>query len=438
MDPRNVAPQLNAARFWAYVAIIMGGGSLIVALSFHRLPAADLARMGAPLFVVLMLLLATELRPLIVPGSTEANGITTSTAFVFALLLAFGMAPAILAQSSATLVSDRLKHRAWWRTGFNVSQYALSWTATAAVLTLLGVHGTPLQPLYLRGEQIPAIIAAAVTYFVVNDGLVSIALALRGRVPLRSELFRDFRYQAAATGSLLAMGPLVVVVMQRSALLVPLFLLPLFAVYATAAISVQKEHQAHHDPLTGLANRKLLATTAGSLLADAARHNTGVALCLLDLDAFKLINDTHGHHVGDLVLQAVASRLRAVLRPGDILARLGGDEFVILVPYAGDPDLALRAAHRISDALTEPLSHNGKLVPLQGSLGIALYPAHGDELAALLRYADAAMYDAKRSGHRVALHRHSSHPETPFVPPPPASHSIASHEGFASHSARNP
>jgi diguanylate cyclase (GGDEF)-like protein len=417
VDSRNVAPQRHARAFWSYVAVVITIGALGEALSLWRLSLGDLTGMGAPFGVVLLLLVVAELRPLFVPGSTDVNGITTATAFVFALLLAFGVAPAILAQSTATLISDRRRRHAWWRTGFNISQYALSWAAAAGILRLLGVQAAPLHPLELGAGQLPAILAAAVTYFVVNDVLVSLALALRGGMSVRSELFADFRYQAAATGSLLAISPLVVVVMQRSAFLVPLFLLPLFAVYATAAISVQKEHQADHDALTGLPNRKLLITKTEEALAAASRSDTALALCLLDLDQFKNINDTEGHHVGDQVLQLVAERINAVLRPSDVLARLGGDEFVVLIPFEGDPEVALVAARRVADSLQPPMTRNGVDLPVRGSIGVAIYPPHGRDYTTLMRCADAAMYVAKRNGHGVELHHPPGAPTQPGSAP---------------------
>ncbi len=423
VDSRNVAPRRQARRFWCYIGATIATGFLCLALSVVGLSSTDLAAMGSPLLVVGLLLVTAEFRPLIVPGSTDANGITTSTAFVFALLLAFGVGPAVLAQATATLISDKLKHRAWWRTGFNISQYALSWTAAAGVVRLLGLHASPLHPLPLDARQLPAIAAGAATYFVVNDLLVSIALALRARTPLRSEMFADFRYQAAASGTLLAMSPLVVVVMQRSSLLVPLFLLPLAAVYATAAISVEKDHQAQHDPLTGLPNRKLLAAKAAQAFSDASRDHTSVALCLLDLDQFKAINDTRGHHVGDEVLQQVAERVCAVLRPGDVLARLGGDEFAVLIPFTGGPDIARRAAERVWRSLQQPISQKDGPLSVSGSIGVAIYPDHEREYPALLRRADAAMYIAKRSGSGIQMHQPAQYipaPRKPAHSPHPA------------------
>ncbi len=130
-----------------------------------------------------------------------------------------------------------------------------------------------------------------------------------------------------------------------------------------------------------------------------------MALCLLDLDQFKNVNDTEGHHVGDLVLRLVTERISAVLEPGDVLARLGGDEFAVLIPFAGGPEVALRAAHRVWASLRRPMIHDGMSVPVGASVGVALYPDHGGDHTPLMRCADAAMYVAKRNGHGVEVRR---------------------------------
>lgn len=151
------------------------------------------------------------------------------------------------------------------------------------------------------------------------------------------------------------------------------------------------------DPLTGLANRAGLAQGATRVLADHAPH----ALMLLDLDHFKPINDAHGHDAGDAVLRAVAARLQAQIRAGDIVARLGGDEFVVLLA-APLPDEQLAAlARRLDAAVRQPVDFHGQALTVGASTGIARSPSDGRTLTELMRSADQAMYQAKqaRSGH---------------------------------------
>ncbi|MCF4126015.1 putative bifunctional diguanylate cyclase/phosphodiesterase [Methylobacterium sp. SyP6R] len=154
-------------------------------------------------------------------------------------------------------------------------------------------------------------------------------------------------------------------------------------------------HMAHHDALTGLPNRVLFHER----LAEAAASGTGLGLLCLDLDHFKLVNDTLGHPAGDALLREVAERLRACLGPDGLVARLGGDEFAILSPARRDVLLAL--ADRIVAALGRPFALDGQDVTIGASIGIALAPEHGDDPDGLLRKADTALYAAKADGRRT-------------------------------------
>lgn len=156
-------------------------------------------------------------------------------------------------------------------------------------------------------------------------------------------------------------------------------------------------HQALHDSLTGLANRTLLRDTLQSALAVSVTNKTKLALFFLDLNRFKDVNDTFGHHYGDSVLQTLAARLEAVVGERGTVARLGGDELAVLLPDT-DESGAIAWAETIVAALTEPFSLNGQVFDLGSSIGIAIYPEHGEDPAILMRHADIAMYAAKRGG----------------------------------------
>jgi diguanylate cyclase (GGDEF)-like protein len=153
-------------------------------------------------------------------------------------------------------------------------------------------------------------------------------------------------------------------------------------------------YQALHDPLTGLPNRTLFGDRLGHALALSRRHSSTVALMLLDLDNFKLVNDSLGHSVGDEVLVAVAWRLDRKLRTSESLMRLGGDEFAVIVEDAKTESELAAVAARILSALTEPLAVDDRVGQITASLGIALSQP-GDDPASLLRKADIAMYQAK-------------------------------------------
>src|SRR5690606_37021402 len=155
------------------------------------------------------------------------------------------------------------------------------------------------------------------------------------------------------------------------------------------------------DPLTGLPNRVLLADRIRHMVTVSQRSHAAFAIALLDLDRFKVVNDTLGHATGDVLLREVARRLRATVRDSDTVARLGGDEFVLLM--AGGVDAAREVSRRVLEAMKAPLRHGEQLIDIGISIGIALYPDHGHDDVTLLRHADSAMYRAKRtrSGQRV-------------------------------------
>lgn len=157
-------------------------------------------------------------------------------------------------------------------------------------------------------------------------------------------------------------------------------------------------HVAHHDALTGLANRAYFETLLNETLVDAELKQARFALLFMDLDNLKPVNDRLGHTVGDQVLKHVAKRIRAVLRASDISARIGGDEFVVIAREVCCPEDAAAVANKILSAIAVPLVIDGQSVVASISIGIALYPEHGRVAAALYRCADAAMYSAKSQG----------------------------------------
>jgi diguanylate cyclase (GGDEF)-like protein len=156
-------------------------------------------------------------------------------------------------------------------------------------------------------------------------------------------------------------------------------------------------HQALHDSLTGLPNRLLLNEHLESILRSAAHSGQPVSLLLLDLDRFNEVNDTLGHPIGDLVLRQVATRLQSAIGATETLARLGGDEFGIILP-AADPETARELAHLVLMEFDRHFSVRQHQLGLAASIGIAIYPQHGDDAQTLLQHADVAMYVAKR-GH---------------------------------------
>lgn len=160
----------------------------------------------------------------------------------------------------------------------------------------------------------------------------------------------------------------------------------------------QLEYHAGHDILTGLPNRALLHDRLNQAIAYASRHCYPVWVLFMDLDRFKFVNDSLGHNAGDLVLKSISARLQAIMREADTVARLGGDEFVLVLPERIDERLATVVVQRIMEAVAQPLVVDGHEFVLGCSIGVAVYPADGDDPDTLIKNADIAMYRAKETG----------------------------------------
>jgi diguanylate cyclase (GGDEF)-like protein/PAS domain S-box-containing protein len=157
-------------------------------------------------------------------------------------------------------------------------------------------------------------------------------------------------------------------------------------------------HLAHHDALTGLPNRMAFTERATALMAQARLAGRALALLFVDLDHFKRINDSLGHPVGDMLLQTVAGRISQTLREADLVSRFGGDEFVLLLHGAGSEQAVAEVARKLLAAIGEPLQVQGTSISVTPSIGVAMFPAHGETAAELVKHADTAMYAAKARG----------------------------------------
>jgi diguanylate cyclase (GGDEF)-like protein len=158
------------------------------------------------------------------------------------------------------------------------------------------------------------------------------------------------------------------------------------------------ESLALQDPLTGLANRRLLAERMSMALDHARRNQSAMAVLYLDLDGFRQVNNTLGHSAGDGLLKMVAARLLATVREEDTVARLGGDEFIIGLWHLSSADDAATVASKVIEAVSQPYDIEGHTVSITASAGIGIYPFHGDDADKLMKSADLALYETKRAG----------------------------------------
>jgi diguanylate cyclase (GGDEF)-like protein len=385
-----------------FVAAVSAAGAGLVA--GIALSDADGLTSGLDALVLLfgLAILVAELFPLDVPG--HEGQATFSTTFAFALLLARGVEDVIVIHVVTVVAADLIRRRQPAKLLFNAAQYALSWGAAGAVLMLAwpgATAGGGLQ--YLQLAAVPAVAATAATFLLVNVMLASTPPALAGGLSPLASMLGDLLFQVSSAVVLLALVPAVLVVADFSLALIPLLWIPLVAIELGGRQAVINQHQATHDTLTGLPNRAHLHARLASALQQAAAGEGQVGVLMMDLDGFKEINDTLGHHHGDLLLQQVARRLTEQTRPGDLVARLGGDEFAILLPTATGVEDCVAVARRVLAGLEGPMSVKGADLDVRASAGIAVAPMHSADVDGLLSCADMAMYHAKgtRSGWAV-------------------------------------
>ena len=215
---------------------------------------------------------------------------------------------------------------------------------------------------------------------------------------------------------MLGLAPMVALAADFALPSVALLFLPLLAVHRGGRQAIAKEHQAVHDALTGLPNRSLFRHQIEQVVNAGRRTDRTAAVMLIDLDHFKEINDTLGHHAGDRLLQEVSERLRASLEEHQMVARLGGDEFGVLIPDLPTHDEASAVAQRLLTQLREPFSIEGLTLEVDASIGIACAPEHGSAVEQLIQRADIAMYAAKEGGPRPPAVRAAARPLQPAPP----------------------
>jgi diguanylate cyclase (GGDEF)-like protein len=382
-------------------AIILIGGACMAWLGVDG--AGGLSLLLSPevaIFAVFALI--GEFVPLKVFTRGAEGEVTTSTTFAMATMLAAGPLASFVALAGANLLADGIRRKPPKKVAFNIAQYGI--TIAASGLVLKATTGLPRahEP-HLVPADLIGILLAATVFFICNTGLVATVIAFAQRLSLWRYLAEDIFFQCATAGLMLGLAPVVVLAADFSLPAIALLFLPLFAVHRGGSEAIAKEHQALHDALTGLPNRELFRDRIDQAIRSSRRSGESAVVMIMDLDHFKEINDTLGHHHGDLLLQEVSRRLQAALRDSDTVARLGGDEFGVLLPRVATSQDATAVAGELLVGLREPFVLEGMRLEIDASVGIALHPVHGEDVETLNQRADIAMYSAKQSGRGYAI-----------------------------------
>jgi diguanylate cyclase (GGDEF)-like protein len=407
--PEPVVPATTGSRrspvLYPFIGLTLLAGLSVLALTLFTQLTVSWGSVGPQCYLLALMLFVGELRAIPVPrGDDTTDQITVSSTFATALVLIGPLSLALLVQAVAVAMDDAVNRGPRRVMVFNIGQYLLTLAATR--LTFCLVTGHPLFALttQFRAEDIPAALLASVAYFAVNNGLVATAVAIDTGTPVLRVLGEDVRFQLATSSILLGLAPVAAHVGEFSVVMLPLLVLPILGVHSNAQMSLRRQHEALHDALTGLPNRELLRKRAQRAIANSVESNP-LAVMLIDLDHFKEINDTMGHHVGDQVLREVASRLTSISERDVTVARLGGDEFAVLVSDAGSAIAANEVAAELAARLREPVVVDGVRLGVQASIGIALAPQDADSFETLLKRADIALYRAKSNRGDIQSYR---------------------------------
>jgi diguanylate cyclase (GGDEF)-like protein len=381
-----VTASRHARRLAFVVAVVCAAGGAAFVAATISLAGSHLGAetpVGLCVFGVAMIL--ADRFPVPLEG-LDAAGVSLSLVFGVAAVVLFGWAGGLVGVMTAPAVGQVLDRRPPVRVAYNTAVHGLA--AGAGALAIAPLRGGDV------GRLVGQVALCALVQHLVNTGLVSAAVSVSAGRPLRSLLLASVRATAVPFALMASAALMLVVLWQRSpglsaALAGPLLAIGLYQRSALRALGAMR--LALTDPLTGLGNHRHFHARLREELQDARRNHLRLALCLADIDDFKLVNDRFGHPAGDLVLTEVAARLRQ----GGESFRVGGDEFAILLPRASEESARQTAASIVERIAALELEVVGSVTV---SIGVAVAdPARGAQ-SDLIRRADGALYAAKQNG----------------------------------------
>jgi diguanylate cyclase (GGDEF)-like protein len=380
----------------AYVLSVIAVSFAAQAILLARTHNLKPSNISAFLFFAL-LALAAELKPISWLGP-DKGGIAASWAFLLGLFFTAPLPTAVLATSGIALIARCVNRQPLLRIAFNTAQPALSLLSAVLVVQTSGYvaaggysDGGPLT------GWVVCSLAVGCLGFIINMTLTSLAIALSNRISVLALMRGAMGSTMAMDLMLIGLAPVFTVVVTAGLLLGVILATIVWAIHKTSTLALGQHHEATHDFLTALPNRRSLYEQSTVAIAGARRRGEGLAVLQVNIDAFKGINDRLGRAVGDQVLCAVAERLRKDRRGSDIVARLAGDDFIVVLNSPCNRADAMRVAGTILAELQRPLLLGNVPLSVGASIGVATFPDHGDDIDTLVSAADSAMYRAKRT-----------------------------------------
>jgi diguanylate cyclase (GGDEF)-like protein len=345
--------------------------------------------------IVSVLLVVTEVKSTSLLNGSDDGVVTPSWAFTFTLLLLGSPTGAIVMMVFAMSLADALTGKPFSKILFNVSQISLSLSLGAFVLFACGVRGPLFNAVELPSDRAIAMIMSGIVVFSSNGVIICRLLAWLEGAKFWDMMRGTFLLSLTSDAAMLAIAPIFLITAKNNLLMLPLMGTATFFVYQTAQNALRRTHEANHDPLTQLLNRRAFNAKIDDFTSSNPGTLSSASLLLLDLDRFKEVNDRLGHRTGDHVLQQFSSRLAQALPPDSVIARLGGDEFAVLLTGVTSSE-AEEIARSVHEQLAEPLLVDGFPIIAGSSIGVSHAPIHGHTPSDLLHAADVAMYRAKR------------------------------------------
>lgn len=341
-----------------------------------------------------VLLFVSESKPSLWMRTGEGREVTPGWSFAYALVLLGAPTAAVIVMVVTNLYVDVRHHKGTLKIVFNCAQVATALSTGGIILHGFGVHGG-----IADGGSIPTtaaigIVVGGVAIFTISGMLTAIVIGIHQNVAIGPVLRSGFGLSMTADGALLALAPVFVISFEYSIIMLPLLGVTSYLVYYATRNALRQQHEATHDPLTMLLNRRAFDERVENAIDSAPTGS--IAVMVMDLDRFKDINDRLGHQVGDRLLVSFAQRLERVLPPGGIASRLGGDEFgVLVVGIPSQPRLEAQT-EQLQTALTAPHDIDGFPLTVAVSIGVATNTDAEATAEALTAAADIAMYRAKR------------------------------------------